>query len=159
MFLVLWNLDGPGMAYQDKKVADPCPYFWARVDGSPSYWPNQFCCLNLAEMTCQNASKRFEVTPAVFLLTLWLIDECPNFFLDNCAQSPQKLFMCPKFRTNPVLKYTICHIPTNLSNFLKLCLSILYCQKVFALAITNLRFAEKNRLSGNIAPRLTVDHG
>ena len=71
----------------------------------------------------------------------------PKFSWSNCAQSPKKTFMCPKFCTNPVLKYTKCHISTNLSNFLKLYL--LYCQKLFALAPTNRRFAEKNRLSGN----------
>ena len=71
----------------------------------------------------------------------------PKFSLNNCAQSSKKTFMCPKFCTNPVLKYTQCHISTNLSNFLKLCL--LYCQKLLALATTNCRFAEKNRLSGN----------
>ena len=51
----------------------------------------------------------------------------PKFSLNKCAQSPQKTFMCPKFCTNPVLMYTKCHISTNLSSFLKLCL--LYCQK------------------------------
>ena len=71
----------------------------------------------------------------------------PKFSLNNCAQSSKKTFMCPKFLTNPVIKYTRCHISTNLSNFLKLCL--LYCQKLFVLAPTNCRFAEKNRLSGN----------
>ena len=73
----------------------------------------------------------------------------PKFTLNNCAQSSKKTFICPKFYTNPVLKHTKCHISTNLSNFLKLCL--LYCQKLFALAPTNHRFAEKNRLSGNTA--------
>ena len=51
----------------------------------------------------------------------------PKFSLNICAQSPKKMFVCPKFQTNPVLKYTKCHISTNLSSFLKLCL--LYCQK------------------------------
>ena len=55
--------------------------------------------------------------------------------------------MCPKFRTNQVLKHTTCHISTNLSNFLKVCFQ--YCQKLFALALTNRRFTEKNQLSGN----------
>ena len=73
----------------------------------------------------------------------------PKFSLNYCAQSSKKMFMCPKFCTNPVLKYTKCHISTNLSNFLALC--SLYCQKLFALAPTNRRFAEKNRLSGNTA--------
>ena len=71
----------------------------------------------------------------------------PKFSLNNCAQSSKKTFMCPKFRTNPVLKYIQCHISTNLSNFLKLCL--LYCKKLLTLAPTNRRFAEKNWLSGN----------
>ena len=75
------------------------------------------------------------------------INQVPKFSLNNCAQSSKKTFMCPKFRTNPVLKYTHCHISTNLSNFPKLCL--LYCQKLFVLAPPNCRFAEKNRLSGN----------
>ena len=70
-----------------------------------------------------------------------------KFSLNNYAQSSKKTFMCPKFCTNPVLKYTKCHISKNLSNFLKLCL--LYCQKLFALAPTNRQFTEKNRLSGN----------
>ena len=48
---------------------------------------------------------------------------------------------------SPPLKYTKCHISTNLSNFLKLCL--LYCKKLFALAPINRRFAEKNWFSGN----------
>ena len=73
----------------------------------------------------------------------------PNFSLNNCAQSPKKTFMCPTFHTDPVLKYTKCHISTNLSSFLKLCL--LYCQKLFALVPTNRRFAEKNWLSGSTA--------
>ena len=55
----------------------------------------------------------------------------PKFSLNNCAQSPKKTFMCPKFRTNPVLMYTKCHLSTNLSSFLKLCL--LYCQKYLPL--------------------------
>ena len=55
----------------------------------------------------------------------------PKFSLNNCAQSPKKTFMCPKFCTNPVLMYTKCHISTNLSSFLKLCL--LYCQKYLPL--------------------------
>ena len=75
--------------------------------------------------------------------------QVPKFSLNNCAQSSKKTFMCPKFCTNSVLKYTKCHISTNLSNFLKLC--SLYCQKLFALAPTNRRFAEKNRLGGNTA--------
>ena len=70
----------------------------------------------------------------------------PKFSLNNCAQSSKKTFMCPKFCTNPVLNYTKCHLSTNLSNFLKLCL--LYCQKLFAFTPPNRRFAEKNRLSG-----------
>ena len=56
--------------------------------------------------------------------------------------------MCPKFRTNPVLKYTQCHISTNLSNFLKLCL--LYCQKLFALASPNRRSLKKISLVGTL---------
>ena len=76
----------------------------------------------------------------------------PKFFLNNCAQSSKKTFMCPKFCTNPVLKYTKCHISTNLSNFLKLCL--LYCQKLFALAPTNHRFAEKIGLAGTLPDRI-----
>ena len=70
-----------------------------------------------------------------------------KFSLSNCAQSSKKTFMCSNFCTNPVLKYTQCHISTNLSNFLRLCL--LYCQTLLALAPTNRRFAEKSRLSGN----------
>ena len=73
--------------------------------------------------------------------------QVPKFSLNNCAQSSKKTFMCPKFCTNPVLKYTKCHISTNLSNFLKL--HLLYCQNLFLLASANRRFAEKNRLSGN----------
>ena len=68
--------------------------------------------------------------------------------LNNCAQSSKTTFMCPKFCTNPVLKYTKCHISTNLSNLLKLCL--LYCQELFALAPTNRRFTEKNSLVGTL---------
>ena len=48
--------------------------------------------------------------------------QVPKFSLNNCAQSPKKTFMCPKFCTNPGLMYTKCHISTNLSSFLKLCL-------------------------------------
>ena len=68
----------------------------------------------------------------------------PNFFKNNCAQSSKKMFMCPKFCTNPVIKYTKCQISTN---FLKL--HLLYCQNLFPLAPTNRRFTEKNRFSGN----------
>ena len=77
-----------------------------------------------------------------------------EFSLSNCAQSFRKTSMCPKFCTNPVLKDIKCHISTNLSNFLKLCL--LYCQKLFALAPINRRFAEKTRLSGNTGSELTL---
>ena len=58
--------------------------------------------------------------------------------------------MYPKFRTNPVLKYTKCHISTNLSNFLKLCL-LPILQKIICPCSNKRRFAEKNRLSGNTA--------
>ena len=57
--------------------------------------------------------------------------QVPKFSLNNCAQSPKKTFMCPKFHTNAVLKYTKCHISTNLSSFLKQYL--LYCQKYLPL--------------------------
>ena len=79
----------------------------------------------------------------------------PKFSLNNCAQSSKRTFMCPKFCTNSVLKYTKCHISTNLANFLKLWL--LYCQKLFALAPTNRRFAEKNRLSGNTDTHISIN--
>ena len=59
-------------------------------------------------------------TVPAFPLTSWLIGECAKFFLNNCAHSSKKTFMCPKFCTNPVLKYTKRHVSTNLSNFLKL---------------------------------------
>ena len=36
--------------------------------------------------------------------------QVPEFSSNNCAQSPEKTFMCPKFRTNPVLKHT--SVPT-----------------------------------------------
>ena len=76
------------------------------------------------------------------LLRKWLVLGCvpsnfmanrrvPKFSLNYCAQSPKKTFMCPKFRTNPVLMYAKRHISTNLSSFLKLCL--LYCQKYLPL--------------------------
>ena len=79
----------------------------------------------------------------------------PEFSLNNCAQSSEKTFVCPKFHTNPVLKYTKCHISTSLSNFLKLCL--LYCQKLFALAPTNCRFAEKIGLVGTLTITIPTD--
>ena len=46
--------------------------------------------------------------------------QVPEFSVNNCVQSSKKTIMRPKFCTNPVLKYTKCHISTNLSNFLKL---------------------------------------
>ena len=73
----------------------------------------------------------------------------PKFSLNSCAKALRRRLLCPKFHTYPVLKHTKCHISTNLSHFLKLWL--LYCQKLFALAPTNRRFAERNRLSGNTA--------
>ena len=54
-----------------------------------------------------------------------------KFSLYNCAQSPKTTFLCPKFRTNPVLKYTKYHISTKLSSFLELYL--LYRQKYLLL--------------------------
>ena len=93
-----------------------------------------------------NAQKILQATvcvPSNFMAN----QRMPKFSSNNCAQSSKKTFLCPKGRPNPVSKYTQCHISTNLSNFLKLCL--LYCQKLLALAPTNRRFAEKNRLSGN----------
>ena len=76
------------------------------------------------------------------LMNFWMVVLCvpsnfmanrrvPKFSLNNCAQSPKKTFMCVKFHTNAVLMYTKCHISTNLSSFLKLCL--LYCQKYLPL--------------------------
>ena len=41
----------------------------------------------------------------------------PKFSLNNCAQSSKKTFMCPKFCTNPELKYTKCHISPNCQIF------------------------------------------
>ena len=55
----------------------------------------------------------------------------PKISLNNCAQSPKKTFMCPKFRINAALKYTKCHISTKLSSFLELYLP--YCQKYLLL--------------------------
>ena len=55
--------------------------------------------------------------------------------------------MCPKFCTNAELKYTKCRVSTNLSNFIKP--RLLYCQNLFALALTNRQFAEKNQLIQN----------
>ena len=78
----------------------------------------------------------------------------PKFSLNNCAQSSKKTFMCPKFRTNPILKYTKYHISTNLLNFLKLCL--LHCKKLFALAPTNRRLAEKIGLVGTLVLYLFI---
>ena len=66
----------------------------------------------------------------------------PKFSWNNCAQSSKKTFMCPNFHTNRILKYTQCHISTNLLSFLKLCLP--YCQTLLALAPTNCWLAEKN---------------
>ena len=43
MFLVRWNGGGPlepccaWHGSRDKKVSDPCPYFWVHVNGSPEY--------------------------------------------------------------------------------------------------------------------------
>ena len=59
------------------------------------------------------------------------------------------MFMCPKFRTNPV------HIKVyQMSYFHKFVefskLSLLYRQKLFAIAPTNHRFAEKNQLDGTL---------
>ena len=87
------------------------------------------------------------IVPPCFSSNFMANRQVPKFSLNSCAQSPKKTFMCPKFRANPVLKYTKCYISTNLSNFLKLCL--LYCQKLFALAPTDCRFIEKNWISGN----------
>ena len=58
--------------------------------------------------------------------------------------------MCPKFCTNPVLKYTQCHISTDLSNFLKLCL--LYCQKLFDLLQKIADLLKKIGLVGALMP-------
>ena len=71
----------------------------------------------------------------------------PEFSLNNCAQSPKKTFMYPKFHTISVSKYTKCHISTNLSSSLKLCL--LYCQKYSPLYRQIAASLKKNRLSGN----------
>ena len=78
---------------------------------------------------CFNFSNaiQYPCVPSKFMAN----QQVPKFSLNNCAQSPKKTFMCPKFRTNPALKYTKCHISTNLSSFLKLCL--LYCQKYMPL--------------------------
>ena len=61
--------------------------------------------------------------------------ECPNFLETIVRKALKKTFVCPNICTNRVLKYTKCHISTNLLSFLKLCLP--YCQKLFALAPTN----------------------
>ena len=72
----------------------------------------------------------------------------PIFSLNNCAQTTKKTFMCPKFSSNPLLKYTQSHISTKLSNFLKLCL--LYCQKLFALSPTIANSLKKIGLVGTL---------
>ena len=77
----------------------------------------------------------------------------PEFSLSNCAQSLKKTFMCPKFHTNPVLKYTKCHISTNLSSFPKLCL--LYCQKYLPLLRQIADSLKKNWFSENTAWKYT----
>ena len=46
----------------------------------------------------------------------------PKFYCNNCAQSSKKTCMGPNFCTKRVLKYTKCHISTNLSSFLEQCL-------------------------------------
>ena len=80
----------------------------------------------------------------------------PKFSWNNCAQSSRKTFMCPSIHTNWVLKYTKCHISTNLLSFLKLC--VRYCQKLFALAPTSRWLAEKNRPSvGTLATSTITD--
>ena len=84
----------------------------------------------------------------------------PKFSLNNCAQSRKKTFMCPKFRTNAVLMYTKCHISTNLSSFLKLCL--LYCQKYLLLLQQIADSLKKIGLVGTLlhcGERSCCDHG
>ena len=112
-------------------------------------WVFLYTCASMA-WTKQIEENHFDVSLVACVPSNFMANrQVPKFSLNNCAQSSKKTFMCPKFCTNSVLKYTKCHISTNLSNFLKLC--SLYCQKLFALAPTNHRFAEKNRLSGNTA--------
>ena len=78
----------------------------------------------------------------------------PKFSLNNYAQISKKTYMCPKFCSNPVLKYTQSHISTKLSNFLKLCL--LYCQKLFALAPTIADSLKKIGLVGTLLLTITT---
>ena len=110
-----------------------------RVVPPPSLWKNIKHRSLLAENVAakKRPKQHYVCVPSNFMAN-WRV---PKFFLNNCAQSSKKTFMCPKFHTNPVFKDTKCHISTNLSNFVKLC--SLYCQKLFALAPTNCRFAEK----------------
>ena len=46
--------------------------------------------------------------------SLWLVGEYPNYLKTIVLKALKKMFMCPKFRTYPVLKYTKCLISTNL---------------------------------------------
>ena len=86
----------------------------------------------------QRRKKCFKLTPNLQVGHMVSVGGCvtsnftanrrvPKFSLNNCAQSFKNTFMCPKLRTNPVLKYTKCHISTNLSNFLKVCLQKIIC--------------------------------
>ena len=43
--------------------------------------------------------------------------QVPKLSLNNCAQISKKTFVCPKFCTIPVLKYTECPISTNFRIF------------------------------------------
>ena len=47
---------------------------------------------------------------AMFPLIFWLVYWVPKFFQNSCAQSYKNKFKCPKFLTNPISKYTNCHI-------------------------------------------------
>ena len=105
---------------------------------------NLLCCHTIWCLQGGSFHYNYSCVPSNFMANR----RVPIFSLNNCAQSSKKPFMCAKFHTNPVIKYTQCHISTNLSNFLKLCL--LYCQKLFTLAPTNRQFAEKTGLVGTL---------
>ena len=96
--------------------------------------PSQFIKLKAEAAVMLRKNKKITIlplTPICIPYNFMANRRVPKFSLDNCPQSLKKTFMCPKFHTNPVLKYTKCHISTNLSSFLKLCL--LYCQKYLPL--------------------------
>ena len=125
-----------------------CKSIFKTLTHSPSCFFCRLQCLDLNSAKCQLTCIYLNT---MFPLTFWLISRLVFNFFETFLPKAVKRHYVPKisYRFVPVLKYTKCHISTNLSSFLKQYLS--YCQKLFAFQKIADSPTKKKRLRGNAA--------